>query len=230
MASVYPLDMTNSEVSFEQLNTILSQPEADRGLEWENRFLSAFYKAKIEIVDESVQTGPDSWPYLFVKSSPQAGEPVEKVCQWLSGKGVGLALNTHKMLPDYVFTYGMVWDAVQRGGFDQRQPAEDKPAKDMTLSNGQELFVGVPSDTYLPNGPRKILREFFQHQGVKEPKVLLVSRDQENYDLCFSAESLGLTNEKETEGVLEAISWFLPNSYQLAMVSEKMIPHPFQSL
>jgi hypothetical protein len=51
-----------------------------------------------------------------------------------------------------------------------------------------------------------------------------VSIDQKNYDLCFSLESFGNPPETEHKGLAEALSWFLPAHYSIALISEKLLP------
>ena len=37
--------------------------------------------------------------------------------EWLSDKGVGMVVNPTKGVPDYVFTYGMLWNYRERAQF-----------------------------------------------------------------------------------------------------------------
>ena len=57
----------------------------------------------------------------------------------------------------------------------------------------------------------------------------MISTDKVNYDLCFSIESLKSPPAHEHANIAEAISWFLPAHYTVALVSEKTVPG-FQSL
>jgi len=84
--------------------------------------------------------------------------------------------------------------------------------------------MGSPSEGYLPNGVRKILKEFLKQQGIMAPKITLLSEDQINFDLCFSVESFGSPENNEHEGILQAMSWFLPAHYSLAFVSQNGLP------
>ena len=59
--------------------------------------------------------------------------------------------------------------------------------------------------------------------GMQSP-VLVMSTDGENYDFCFSLESLGNPPEAEHSGIAEAISWFLPPHYSLLLIGEKDLP------
>src|SRR5437868_3491784 len=96
------------------LQSLLQRPEFQRDDAWEAQFLDAFTRLKVQVEGENAQQGPDGWPYLFVRTSPSEGnsanEPAMDVVQWLAPKGIGLVVNAHKMLPDYVFPYGMIWN------------------------------------------------------------------------------------------------------------------------
>jgi hypothetical protein len=60
-------------------------------------------------------------------------------------------------------------------------------------------------------------------------RVLVMGPNQQQFDFCFSMESLGAPPAQEHRGILEAIAWFLPAHYSLMLVSEKDLPK-FESL
>lgn len=204
-----------------ELQNIVSQPESFRNEEWEKALFASFADARIEIDSETPKTGPDGWPYLLVRTSAQAKEPTQKVIAWLSERGIGLALNAHKNAPDYVFTYGMLWNFRVRGEFITK--SEQLKSGPVEISKDQQLWVGTPSESTLPSYVREILKEFFKQQGQNQVRVAMVSADQKHYDLCFSLESLGEPQTTEHRGLLEAIAWFMPAHYSLALLSEKQI-------
>jgi hypothetical protein len=47
--------------------------------------------------------------------------------------------------------------------------------------------------------------------------------DRTKFDLAFSLDSLGNPTADEHNGLAEAIAWFLPAHYSIALVSEKVI-------
>ena len=204
-----------------ELQNIVSQPEAFRNDEWEKALFESFADARVEIESETPKTGPDGWPYLLVRTSTHATEPTVKVIDWLSERGIGLALNAHKNAPDYVFTYGMLWNFRVRGEF--ITASTNLKSGPVEISKDQQLWVGTPSESTLPTYVRNILREFFKQQGQNQVRIAMVSADQKQYDLCFSLESLGEPSTLEHRGLLEAISWFMPSHYALALLSEKQI-------
>lgn len=211
------------------LQSVLDAPEEARNQKWEVDFFTAFVDDNVHLVHPDPKPGPDKWPYMMAQTTTTSypAEPVKKLLHWLHDKGIGLVINADKRLPDYVFTYGMIWNFQETGKFisDFTSLAETK----LELDTNQNYYYGYPSQSFLPTYVRKILKEFFLQQGIISPKVVLLSKNETDFDLCFSLESLGTPPPKEHEGILEAISWFLPSHYRLCLISEKNLP-TFQAI
>src|SRR5690606_13470381 len=141
-------------------------------------------------------------------TSPQATEPTVRILDWLATRGIGMVINGQKEIPDYIFPYGMIWNWKERGQFVSQ--AEKVHTGKVSFKAGEEVLAGGPTPEYLPGYVRQILNQFLKSQGVKEPKVLVLSRDKKHFDLCFSLESLGFPPEHEHRGIAEALAWFLP--------------------
>lgn len=203
------------------LSELLLIPDSARDHAWENQFFDELLKAKVNLIDEGPQTGPDYWPYLMVETSDDGVEPVVNILNWLSNKGIGLVINPTKEYPDYVFSWGMVWNFKEAGLFRLNQAPVVQGI--VELNNEQGLMVGEPHPKYLPDYVRNILRQFFLDQGLLKVKILVVSQDGKHYDLALSLESLGNPPKHEHSGILEALSWFLPTHYSIMLTSEKEI-------
>lgn len=211
------------------LDKILSAPEEARNQKWEVDFFTHFVEDKIHLVYPDPKPGPDKWPYMMAQTTATQypAEPVLKVLHWLHDKGIGLVINANKRLPDYVFTYGMLWNYKETGQFisDFTSLNETKFELDTT----KNYYYGYPTKNFLPDYVRKILKDFFLQQSIVAPRILLLSKNEKDFDFCFSLESLGNPPPKEHGGILEAISWFLPSHYKLCLISEKNLPI-FQNL
>ena len=205
-----------------KLQELVNVPDEARDHQWETDFFRAITQGNLKLVHEAPQKGPDGWPYLLGEVTSDATEPANKIMQWLALKGVGLVINPRKDYPDYVFTYGMLWHFKETGLF--YRTADEAPVGTVELSKGQGLHAGPPTPSYLPQYVRNILKQFFLDQNVLRPRILVMSTDRKNYDLAFSLESLGNPPTKEHQGVLEAISWFLPPHYSIVLVSEIGLP------
>lgn len=204
------------------LHHICSQPDSLRDEEWERTLLAALVEATLKLDSMTPQTGPDGWPYLFASTAPGSTEPAVRVIDWLSTRGIGLVLNAHKTVPDYLFTYGMVWNFKETGNF--ITPAKDVKGGVVQFEKGEKVLAGPPSPEYLPQYVRDILKQFFKEQGVSDPRFLVLSRDKVHFDLCFSIESLGNPDPSEHQGIAEAVSWFLPTHYSIMLASEEGMP------
>jgi hypothetical protein len=208
----------------EDLNLIelSNQSDAKRDQTWESAFLNALVGGSISIIEGDVQRGPDGWPYLWVETSAQGNEPTAQVLHWLSTRGIGLVVNPQKNQPDYVFTYGMIWNFREKGRF--FNPASKQLNQgSVQIKEGMSFKSYQPSEEYFPSYARQILKEFLEQQGIKEPKLTLVDWEDGHTDLCFSVESLGSPNSEEQQSVAEAICWFLPQDYSVLIVSENSI-------
>lgn len=222
--------------SQKEILEILAVPQKDRDLQWETNFLKKLPECKVTLMAQAPQGGPDHFPYMFVEIKEDSGEPALNLLRWISQNGVGLAINPTKSFPDFVMTFGMIWNYFKSGLFLENPtpkehvhghncnhgPSHDpKPTQE---KESTELFVGSPNESYLPPPIKTILKEFLKQQGVMVPKVTMISMDKVNFDLCFSIESFGSPKVEEHEGILQSLSWFLPAHYSLAFISENGIP------
>ncbi len=189
---------------------------------WERAFLLALQRANVMVTSPEPRQGPDRWPYLFVSTAPNKdSEPLANVLGWLSTRGIGLAVNAEQATPDFVLSYGMVWNCRERGEFLSASPQVDTGP--IEIPAAKQVMVGVPSTAYLPEYVRTIIRQFLKDQGVSQAKVLMADFEGKGFDLCFSIESLNSPPEAEHSGIAEALSWFLPAHYSIALVSEKLL-------
>ena len=202
------------------IKALTEVPVSKRDESWEGEFLKSLPHTQLRIVNEAPVAGPDGWPYLLVATD--GDEPFLKVAQWLVQQGIGMVVNPEKPIPDYVITYGMIWNLRERGEFFTKISAPRTGP--VELKHGQQVFAGPPSEAYLPKDVRGILREFLRQQKVEHPKVLMVSEDQVRWDLALSLESLGSPPESEHAGIAEAISWFLPGHYSIVLMRESALP------
>lgn len=178
---------------------LLSKPESQRDDHWEVEFLKVAPGLKVEVIADGVpRTGPDGWPYLQVRSGSGA-EPLDKVIRWLAGRGIGLVVNPHKMTPDYVFTYGMLWNFAEKGDFVSKPPFEP----------------------VFPDYVRALMREFLTQHQIPLPKVaLLTNPTGDQADLVLSSESLGSPKADDEKSLAAALSWFLPLHYSIVIAPE----------
>jgi hypothetical protein len=208
---------------------LLSTPPDLRDLIWENQFFEKVFSSPLLILSEEPVNGPDGWPYMIVQTTREEGEDPRRVLAWLQKRGVGVAINPAEFgnagAPELVVNWGGVWHYCETkilhhvlapngsGDFLKENVIE--------LTDKQTFFIGNPTQSFLPPYVRNILREFFAQQGQKQVRLCVISKDQMHYDLAFALESLGNPPKAEHEGVLEAVSWFLPSHYSITILPER---------
>lgn len=192
-----------------------------RGQAWETAFLAALPAASARVLAPDPQEGPDHWPYLMAEAGgPNDDDTVASLLGWLSTKGIGLVINPQNESPDYVLPYGLIWNFRERGQFLTPHEVAAKSGL-FEVKHGQQLWVGPPSEQFLPSYARSVIKQFLADQGIFAPKVLMVSTDNQNFDLCFSIESLKSPPAHEHSTIAEALAWFLPAHYSVGLLSEK---------
>ena len=207
------------------LEEILAVPVDERDEAWELSLLRLLPKASARVLSPEPTQGPDHMPYLMVAAGD--GQPSDdnmmNILGWLSTRGIGLVLNPQKPMPDYVMSYGMVWNFRERGEILTQNGR--MPTGSFEIAAGQEVLTGNPSESYLPKYARSLIKQFLMDQGMLAPKILMASFDKgENYDLCFSVESLKSPPVEEHNAIAEALAWFLPAHYSVSLVTEKVLP------
>jgi hypothetical protein len=207
-------------MDFDQL---IQQPESRRDESWETDFLTQFVQLKVQLEGDQAKQGPDGWPYLYVRTVAQGSEPVLEIIRWLAAKGIGLVVNPHKMIPDYVFTYGMLWNFVETGRF--TDPSTAAPGGEAVFHPDRKMIFGPPSEKYLPHYVRSVMREFLRAQGFLHPKVLVATTaDYGQTDLLLSIDSIGGIAKAEQGKFAEMMGWFLPLHYSLVLADSQGLP------
>ena len=163
--------------------------DKDRDLDWENNFLSIFPRIFIDIEDDLPNQGSDGMSYMLVTTNKNSKEASIKLLNWAYDKGVGIVINPHKTFPDFIFTYGMIWNFKETKHF--LTPVDGKNNKPI-----------------LPGYVRSILKKFFLDQGVYQVKFKVVKNQNGQFDLCFCSSSLGSPPKSEYAGILKTLSCF----------------------
>ena len=211
-----------------QVIDCLKVKDADRHQAWQEQFLKLVPSSYVTVLSSEPQQGPDGMPYFLVQIEENSKEPLIKLLNWLTEKGIGLVVHPEKEYPDYILTYGMIWFFKETHLF-LSPHSMSSHQKGFQSSQNAEVVFGQPSKEFLPLYVRSILRQFFLDQGVYKPQLVMVGPDKHNMDICFCLESLGNPPVSEHEGILKAISWFLPQHYFIS-ISQKDIKLPFQPL
>lgn len=195
-----------------------------RDEQWEQDFLKVFVFTKVYVVEESVQIGPDGWPYLYLtddkNKAHKSEDTVNNLIQWAYENGVGLVLNADKERPDYVFHYGMIWNFVHNKYFVKDEIVNTPP--------NAPIYIAQVSEDLVPKHALNFIKDYIKSAGIDDPRCALISRDKLNYDFAVSIESIGNPPKKEHEGIARGIGWFLPNHLPVALVYEDKLQRLFE--
>ncbi|MCB0394440.1 MAG: hypothetical protein KDD25_07765, partial [Bdellovibrionales bacterium] len=132
---------------------------------------------------------------------------------------IGLVIHPEKQNPDYIFTYGMIWYAIQTGKF-LEPTIESRELGAVAYDKSEDFVIGEPTTEFLPESARSNLKKFLLDQGVYNPRICVLSGDGKNFDFGVFVESLGNPPEKEYLGISQALSWFLPQHYSISLISD----------
>ena len=138
---------------------------SQRDPQWEDQFLKGLPSAQFKLLNDTPQTGPDGWPYLLVELDSGGDAKASDVLGWLVQKGVGLAINPQKSAPDYILSFGMIWNYINKNEFISNRTATHE--KSLKLEAGEKIHAGEPSDDYLPPSLKNILRAFFKNNEIE---------------------------------------------------------------
>lgn len=210
------------------LKNHLQTADQDRDFSWDERFFKLLSESQLSLISMEPQQGPDHWPYIFASTSTDQKalqvDSSQKILRWLSDKGIGMVVNPDRNpYPDFVFSYGMIWYFRETGLF-MNPPQKTQTNSEIKGNAESKWHTGAPSEKYLPPYVRLVLKNFFADQMKHDVKIMMLSADQKNYDLAFSIESLGNPPQSEHAQIAEALAWFLPPHYTVALVSEAGFP------
>ncbi len=218
-----------------KLVEILKVPREKRDGNWYDTFYANVANASFACGTTQVLTGPDGFPY-FILRSPQENQSFESFCienmkdDFLLKKGWGVVFNpAEDKSADWVFTYGDIVNFHINKTF--KSPVAEADFNHVAFTDNvgtttleKQVMIGQPSQTYLPEPTRKVLKSFLQSKGIRKPKVMLVSSCDEGQTTRRLALNISPENYPERtqlDHVMQQVGWFLPNDYILMPVSKK---------
>lgn len=222
---------------------LCSVPQEDRDENWFAEFIKNVPLASFKTTEKQVITGPDGFPY-FQLELPEPGVQFQcyvldnMVYDFLLTNGIGVVINSSKAQPDWVFTYGDIFNyAIKKDFYNKDNTnfnrAGEEPITPTDLNNN--VMVGQPSEFILPNPARAVLKGFLQFKQIQEPKVLLMTMvtpdKREAQDLVFNFTPQDFPSQEEFQATIQQMQWFLPRHYSLAFFQEDdSLKEHFQTL
>lgn len=218
---------------------LLLVPREERNENWVNHFLGNIPLASFRCGTPQLIAGPDGFPYfqLFV---PEQGEKFQAfvidkmISDFLVERGYGIIINPSAGQPEWVLTYGDILNYFLNGSFftlDSNFSTSTQPEE--VVTEGEEILIGQPSETILPLPTRKLLKDFFELNGIENPKVLLMMRkngEEVSQDLAFNITPEGFESEMHYRNMMQTVTWYLPRHYSVVGLSDDHVESGFESL
>lgn len=213
----------------EQLHAMLLVDREDRDEAWVKKFLANVPLASFICGTPQVIAGPDGFPY-FKLSLPKPNEVFQCFVidhmkdDFLLERGYGVVINADGGQPDWVLSYGDILNYHLTGDFFIPDALlNHKSEQDEVIADGEQVMIGQPSATYLPDETRKLLREFFQLNGIADPKILLMMRTQQEevaQELVFNITPAQFEDEEQFRNMMRTVTWYLPRHYVITGMNE----------
>jgi len=205
------------------VNSLMEIPFEDRDEEWRDTFLKNIAECTLKLAETEVVVGPDGFPYFQLESAPK------------DQNFQAFVIKNRLKDPDWVFTYGDLVNFFLNEEFYTDESIFSKKNTPTIIGKDEEILVGQPAETILPQTVRTQIREFLDYYGVKNAKIMLLARnykDEENatQDLAFNIVANQFSTEKEFTNIMEAIGWFLPRHYSYIGLDELAIDNGFMPL
>ncbi|SEA38231.1 hypothetical protein [Pedobacter hartonius] len=223
----------------QSIATLLTVPREERTESWVNQFLADLPLAAFRCGTPQLIAGPDGFPYfqLFV---PEPGEEFqsyvihEMIGGFLVERGYGVVINPGAGQPDWVLTYGDILNYHLNGSFFTLESLFSNSSNtEETVAQGEEVMVGQPSEIILPVQTRKLLKDFFELNGIQDPKVMLMMRkngEEMSQDLAFNITPESFESEEHYRNMMQTVTWYLPRHYSVVGLHDHHVENGFMPL
>ncbi len=214
-------DISKTHAIFELLQT----PKDKRDKNWKSAFFENIKTASFRCGNPQVFPGPDKFPY-FALHLPEENVAFESFCisnlkdDYLLKEGIGVVINPSEKGADWVFTYGDLVNFHLRNEFYSNE-FDVEIEYEVKLKNEEKVLIAQPSEKFLPNETRKIIKEYLLQIGIATPKMMLVTREIENQmipELAFNIYAEDYQNKDELKYYMHRLSWYLPRHYIILSV------------
>lgn len=220
---------------------LLQTPKAQRNEDWRETFLQHIIHASFRCAEPQVITGPDGFPY-FQLFLPEPYQPFQCYVidrmkdDFLLELGYGVVINPGTDSADWVLSYGDILNLKLNGGFFAKG---DYPfasgAGPEIIQEEEQVMIGQPNETLVPHAARKLLANLLQANGIQNPKIMLMMRQQKDgsgayQDLVFNLTAEQFDSQAHYKNVMQTIGWYLPRHYSYVGMEEKNFGSGFEPL
>jgi hypothetical protein len=218
---------------------LLAVPKAERDEQWAERFLADLPLASFRCGTPQIVAGPDGFPYfqLFV---PAPGEEFQSfviermIGEFLLERGYGVLINPGSEDPDWVLSYGDILNYSLNGSFFTLDSLFSSSSDEEVVGSAdEEIMIGQPAENILPKQTRKLLKDFFELNGIEDPKVLMMVRKNGTemcQDLAFNITPSHFESETHYRNMMQTVTWYLPRHYSLIGLHDADLDSGFMPL
>lgn len=219
----------------EHIASLLAIPLPDRDDKWAQEFFIDLPAASFSCGTPQVIAGKDGFPY-FQLIVPQPGAEfqsfvIDKMMNdFLLERGFGVTVSLGDGSPEWVLTYGDILNLHLSGSFLTTESAFNSTRVSEVVAENEEVIVGQPSENILPAQTRKLLKDFFELNGIQSPKLLLIIRkngDGATQDLAFNITPDQFETELHYRNMMQTVTWYLPRHYSIIGLSEDVFENEF---
>jgi hypothetical protein len=230
----YPGDLEKTE----RLAALITVPREERDENWVHRFLTDLPAASFRCGNPQVIAGPDGFPY-FQLFLPEPGLEFQSFViermkdDFLIERGYGVVINPGAGQPEWVLSYGDILNLHLNDSFLVTESEFSTDKKDERIEEQEEVMVGQPSVYILPAETRKLLKDFFELNGISDPKVLLMMRKQgekTTQDLAFNITPALFESAVHYKNMMQTVTWYLPRYYSIIGLDEQVMENGFMPL
>jgi len=194
----------------------------DRDAVWKKQFLDNVAEASFRCRDPQLITGPDGFPY-FALDLPEPYKEFQcfvvkhMIDDFILAKGCGIVFEAEPASAQWVFSYGDLLNFHLSGQF---YSEENASSTDEEEPKGTVL-LGQPSENFLPKAARAVLRSYLAAYQATNPRVLLMTRQNQptpSQELIFELDETQFATPELHDQARQRISWFLPRHYRYSTI------------
>jgi len=213
-------------------------PREERDEDWLHRFLTDLPAASFRCGDPQIIAGPDGFPY-FQLFLPEPGTEFQSFViermkdDFLIERGYGVIINSGAEQPEWVLSYGDILNLHLNNSFLVTESAFNIDSSDEVVKEQEEVMIGQPSAYILPAETRKLLKDFFELNGIPDPMVLLMMRkqgDKVTQDLAFNITPALFESEVHYRNMMQTVTWYLPRHYSIIGLNDEVMEKGFMPL